>query len=67
MKVGDLVRLPKDNYYWWGNKVGLVIGVENSYSSPELDTLRIVVSAREPEHSYVKFGANYVELVSEGR
>ena len=61
------MRLPSDNYYWWGGKVGLVIGVENEHLNFEMRTLKIVVAARDPEHSYVKFGANYVDLVSESR
>ncbi len=67
MNIGDLVRLPSDNYYWWGDKVGLVIGVENEHLNFERRTLKIVVSAHDPEHRYVKFGANYVDLVSESR
>ncbi len=67
MKVGDLVRLPKDNHYWWGNKVGLVIGLEDNHLNPERVTLRIMVAARDPKYNYVKFGANYVEVISESR
>ena len=66
MKVGDLVRLPDDNHYWWGSKVGLVIKLEPNRSNPKMSTLSIIVAAQNPEFNYVKFGANFVELVSEG-
>ena len=67
MKVGDLVKLPKDDHYWWGSKVGLVIDLEANHLNPELHTLRILVAAHNPGYSHVKFGANFVELISESR
>ena len=59
MKVGDLVRLPKDDHYWWGSKVGLVTALEDNHLNPELSTLRIMVAVPSPEYSYVMFGANF--------
>ena len=66
MKVGDLVKLPNDRYFWWAGKVGLVVGVEDKQRQPLFHSLTILVAAPDPEFNPVKFGANYVELVSEG-
>ena len=65
MKVGDLVRLPEDNHYWWGGKAGLVVSIEDRHQKVGWQTLRILVAAHNPGFSHVKFGANFVELISE--
>ena len=65
MKVGDLVKLPEDSYYWWGGKVGLVIDIEDRHKAPSVQTLRLLVAARNPGVGYVRFGANFVELINE--
>ena len=68
MKVGDLVRLPEDDYYWWGGKAGLVVGIENEKQPPSSwRTLRLLVAAEKGCTGWVKFGENFVELISEGR
>ena len=67
MKIGDLVRLPEDSHYWWGSKVGLIIGLEANHINPERHALRILVAARDPGYGHVKFGANFVELISEAK
>jgi len=66
MKVGDLVKIPEDNHYWWGGKVGVVISIEESPFSAS-QTLRLLVAGDNPGFSHIKFGANFVELISEGR
>ena len=67
MKVGDLVKLPEDNYYWWGGRAGLVIDIEDRQQKVGWETLQILVAAHDPGFGYVKFGANFVELISESR
>ena len=67
MKIGDLVKLPEDYHYWWGGKVGLVIGygygdVDEDPLYPDLKALHIIVGDK-----HTRFGANFVELVSESR
>jgi len=62
VKVGDLVRLPEDSYYWWGGKVGIVVGIGDHHRPSSQRTLRVMVGSH-----YTKFGANFVELVSESR
>ncbi len=66
MKVGDLVKLPKESQYWWSERVGLVIGY--GYGDQESDdqdesALHILVDGNK----HTRFGANFVELVSESR
>ena len=65
MKIGDLVRLPEDSYYWWGGKVGVIVGME--YDHADWPTLRLLVAAENECAGYAKFGANFVELISESR
>ena len=75
MKVGDLVKIPEDNQYWWGGKVGVVIDIEmepvqpslGGYVHPARQTLRLLVAGDNPGFSHVKFGANFVELISEAK
>ncbi len=67
MKVGDLVKLPEDYHYWWGGKAGLVVDIEDRHRSHYRQTLRILVAACNPGVGHVKFGANFVELISESR
>ena len=62
MKIGDLVRLPEDSYYWWGGKAGIIVGIEDKHQSFAQRTLRVMVGGH-----YTKFGANFVELVSEAK
>ena len=67
MKVGDLVKLPKESQYWWSEKVGLVIGYgygdfDEDPLDPDLKALHILIG----QH-HVRFGVNFVELVSEAR
>jgi len=67
MKVGDLVKLPEDRHYWWGGKAGLVVDIEDKHQNVGWRTLRILVAAHNPGVGHVKFGANFVELINEGR
>jgi hypothetical protein len=67
VKVGDLVRLPKQSRYWWSGKVGLVIGYgygdrDDDHRNPDYRALHIIIG----QH-HVRFGENFVELISEGR
>lgn len=67
MKVGDLVKLPVDDHYWWSEKVGLVIGYgygdgDDDPNNPNWNVLHIIVGDK-----YTRFGDNFVELVSESR
>ena len=66
MKVGDLVRCPKEDQYWWSGRVGLVIGY--GYGDQESDdqdrsALHILIDGNK----HTRFGANFVELISETR
>ena len=68
MKIGDLVKIPLDDYYWWGGKVGVVVDIETDpYVHPDRHALRLLVAGENPGISYVKFGANFVELISEAK
>ena len=67
MKIGDLVKIPEDNHYWWGGKVGVIIGIGDLHQSFSQRTLRLLVAADNPGFSHVKFGANFVELISEAK
>jgi len=68
VKVGDLVKLPEDSHYWWGGKAGLVVDIETDpYIHPDRQTLRLLVAAEKECVGYAKFGANFVELISESR
>ena len=67
MKVGDLVKMPEDDHYWWGGKVGIVINIEDPHQRLDWQTLRLLVAAHNPGCGHVKFGANFVELISESR
>lgn len=63
MKVGDLVRMPRDMDYWWSEKVGIIISAEGQtpYSPP---LYKVVVAPQ----SYLCFNdASWVEIVSESR
>ena len=66
MKVGDLVKCPKEDHYWWSERVGLVIGY--GYGDQEGDdrdrsTLHILIDGNK----HARFGVNHVELISESR
>jgi hypothetical protein len=62
-KIGDLVRMPWDAHYWWSETVGLVIGFEDIVPNPAHRTLKILVG----RDKHTRFGAGFVELVSESR
>ena len=62
-KIGDLVRMPHDDHYWWSETVGLVIGFEDIVPNPAHRTLKIMVG----RDKHARFGAGFVELVSESR
>ena len=72
MKVGDLVKCPQDNYYWWGGKVGLVVEIEIE-PRPPFGSRACTVSSRTTvrlligDGSYTRFGANFLEVISESR
>ena len=67
MKIGDLVKLPEDNHYWWGGKAGLILEIDDPCRAEYYWTLRLLVAGKNPGVGHVKFGANFVELVSEAR
>ena len=67
MKVGDLVKIPEDNHYWWGGKVGVVIDIGDLHQNFGQRTLRLLVAGDNPGIGHVKFGENFVELISESR
>ena len=67
MKVGDLVKIPEDSHYWWGGKVGVIVGIEDKHQSFGQQTLRLLVAAEKECAGHVKFGANFVELISEAK
>jgi len=38
MKRGDLVRLPRDDYQWWSEKIGIVTGTKLGHGLPRAIT-----------------------------
>ena len=67
VKIGDLVKIPEDRHYWWGGKVGVIIDIEDRHRNIMQRTLRLLVAGENPGIGHVKFGSNFVELISEGR
>ena len=68
IKIGDLVKLPEDNHYWWGGKAGIVVDVETPLAdAPTRQLLRLIVAGENPGFTHVKFSANFVELINESR
>ena len=62
IKVGDLVKMPPNHTYWWGDQVGIIDIVEPEGSS--YVTYRVFV----PGHGFARFGdVNFVEVISESR
>ena len=59
MKVGDLVRCPADNYYWWSGRLGLVVKTPDDSQT----WVRLLIDG----NSFTKFGADFLELISESR
>jgi len=65
VQIGDLVRCPKDDQYWWSEKVGLVIGYgygdgDEDPQNPDRNALHIIVDGNK----HARFGANFVDLIS---
>jgi len=62
IKVGDLVKMPSSQSYWWGDQVGIIDVIEPEHSS--YVTYRIFV----PGHGYARFSESaFVEVLSESR
>ena len=62
IKVGDLVKLPSNPAYWWGDQIGIIDFVEPEGSSNV--TYRVFV----PGKGVARFGdVNFVEVISESR
>ena len=62
IKVGDLVRMPSNPTYWWGDQVGIIDIVESEGSS--YVTYRVFV----PGHGFARFDQmDFVEVLSESR
>ena len=62
IKVGDLVKMPSNPTYWWGDQVGIIDIVAPEGSSHV--TYRVFV----PGHGFARFGQmDFVEVLSEGR
>ena len=62
IKVGDLVKMPPNPVYWWGDQIGIIDIVEPEGSS--YVTYRVFV----PGHGFARFGdVSFVEVISEGR
>jgi hypothetical protein len=61
VKVGDLVKLPEDKYFWWSGKVGIIVAIETPADAVPRN-LRIMVGPHR-----TKFGERFVELINEGR
>ena len=62
IKVGDLVKMPHNPVYWWGDQVGVIDIVEPEGSA--YVTYRVFV----PGHGFARFGQmDFVEVLSEGR
>jgi len=55
--------MPHDDHYWWSETVGLVIGFEDLVPNPAHRTLKIMVG----RDKHARFGAGFVELISESR
>ena len=69
MKVGDLVRCPSDDVFWWGGKVAVVIGLDDldDHQGTKWTTARVLVAAHNPGFDYVAFGTRYLEVINEAR
>ena len=66
MKVGDLVKCPEMDRYWWSNRVGLVIGY--GYGDQECDGQdRSVLHILIDSDKHARFGVDHVEVISESR
>jgi len=66
VKVGDLVRCPKGDRYWWSERVGLVVGFgygDQEGDDRDMSALHILIDGDK----HARFGTEYVELVSESR
>jgi len=62
VKVGDLVRLPPAEVYWWAGKVGIIDLVESRGNYPK--EYRVFISPNR----YARFNdPEFVELISESR
>ena len=62
IKVGDLVKLPPNPAYWWGDQIGIIDIVEPEGSS--YVSYRVFV----PGKGSARFGdVNFVEVISESR
>jgi hypothetical protein len=62
VKVGDLVKMPSSNTYWWGDQVGIIDIVEPEGSG--YSTYRICV----PGKGFARFSdTTWAEVISEGR
>ncbi len=62
IKVGDLVKMPHNPVYWWGDQVGVIDIVEPEGST--YVTYRVFV----PGKGFARFGdVNFVEVISESR
>ena len=62
IKIGDLVRLPPNPVYWWGDQIGIIDIVEPEGSS--YVQYRVFV----PGKGFARFGdVNFVEVISESR
>ena len=55
MKVGDLVKVPADGQYWWGDRVGIVTGF-----SDDGKLVRVAIG-----NDWAEFSAWFLELISE--
>lgn len=66
MKVGDLVKCPEEDRYWWSGRVGLVVGYgygEQEGDERDRSVLHILIDGDK----HTRFGVDHVELVSESR
>ena len=59
MKVGDLVRCPPNDTYWWSERLGLIVSIDDTKPN---GVARVLVG-----DVYCKFGINYLEFANESR
>ena len=73
MKLGDMVRLPEYNVYWWSSAIGIIVAEncalldttgEHAWNSY---TIHVFLNGRDGKTGRAKFGEYDLELISEAR
>ena len=64
MKVGDLVKLPDDDCFWWGSKCGLVVGFVEPSRNPHHPSIVVKVLV---DGTDTRFGIRFLEVLNESR